>query len=547
MPSRASSSANSRRCRRWAGTRDGAFRDRRVISENPRVPAFRRADNRTGESRVEQIVTTINGLVWSPLLIILCLGAGLYFTIRTRFMQIRGFTEMVKLTFSGKSSQAGVSSFQALSMSMAGRIGIGNIAGVATAIAFGGPGAIFWMWVMGFLGASTSYIESTLAQIYKEKDNEGRYRGGPAYYIEKGLGMKWYALAFALATLIAAGLLMPGVQANAIADSIANACQGGALCGDLTGTWFGMDSRLALKGGIGVVVALLLGVIIFGGVKRIAMFAEIVVPFMAMAYILMAVVVMIINHELVPGMFRTIFSSAFGMHAGFGAMLGLAVEWGVKRGVYANEAGQGTGPHAAAAAEVSHPAKQGYVQAFAIYFDTMLVCTSTAFLILATGMYNVVDPNGGMLHEALPGIEAGAGYAQHGIESVLPGWGAGFVAMALFFFAFTTIMAYYYMAETNLTYLNGHRTRPWATGLLRVAILGMVVFGAVRSADLAWTFGDIGVGIMAWLNIIAILLLQKPALIALRDYERQKKLGLDPVFDPDAVGIANADFWRNRS
>ncbi|KLJ00985.1 alanine/glycine:cation symporter family protein [Luteimonas sp. FCS-9] len=493
---------------------------------------------------MDQLLTALNGLIWSKALIALCLGAGLWFTIRTRFMQVRGFVEMTRLTFTGQKSDAGVSSFQALAMSMAGRIGIGNIAGVATAIAFGGPGAVFWMWVMGFLGASTSYVESTLAQIYKEKDAEGRYRGGPAYYIEKAMGLKWYALAFAFATLVAAGLLMPGVQANAIADSIANACAGGAICGDLSGQWMGMDARIALKAGIGVVVALMLAVIIFGGVKRIAAFAELVVPFMAMAYILTAVTVMVINYDFVPTMFRIIFESAFGVHAGFGAMLGLAVEWGVKRGIYANEAGQGTGPHAAAAAEVSHPAKQGYVQAWAIYFDTMLVCTSTAFLILATGMYNVIGPEGAMLHQALPGVEPGSGFAQAGIESIIPGWGAIFVAIALFFFAFTTIMAYYYMAETNLTYLNNHLPRPGRTLLLRLALLGMVIFGAVRSAEMAWMLGDIGVGLMAWLNIVAILILQKPALQALRDYEVQKKQGLDPVFDPDKLGIRNAGFWR---
>lgn len=493
---------------------------------------------------MESIVSAVNGIIWSKALIAMCLGAGLFFSVRTRFMQVRGFLEMCRLTVRGQKSDAGVSSFQALAMSMAGRIGIGNIAGVATAIAFGGPGAIFWMWVMGFLGASTSYVECTLAQIYKEKDNEGRYRGGPAYYIEKGLGLKWYALLFALATLAAAGLLMPGVQANAIADSIANVCHGSALCGSLDAQWLGMEARLALKFGIGLTVAALLAVIIFGGVRRIANFAEVVVPFMALGYILMALVVMAINHDYVPEMFRIIFASAFGAHAGFGAMLGLAVEWGVKRGIYANEAGQGTGPHAAAAAEVSHPAKQGYVQAFAIYFDTMMVCTATAFLILSTGMYNVVGPEGALLHEALPGVQAGSGFAQHGIESVLPGWGAWFVAIALFFFAFTTIMAYYYMAETNLTYLNGHRARPLATLLLRLAIVGMVVFGAVRSAETAWALGDIGVGLMAWLNIIAILLLHKPALLALRDYERQKRLGLDPQFDPEALGIRNADFWK---
>jgi len=497
---------------------------------------------------VQSIIEWLNAIIWSKALIFMCLAAGLYFSFATRFMQVRGFVEMLRLTVRGQKSEAGVSSFQALAMSMAGRIGIGNIAGVATAIAFGGPGAIFWMWVMGFLGASTSYIESTLAQIYKVKDADGRYRGGPAYYIERAMGLKWYAMTFAVATIIAAGFLMPGVQANAIADSAANACTGTSLCGALDGQWLGLPAREAFKLGLGIVVALLLAVIIFGGVKRIANFAEVVVPFMAGGFILMAVTVMALNAERVPGMFALIFSSAFGGHAAFGALMGLAVEWGVKRGIYANEAGQGTGPHAAAAAEVSHPAKQGYVQAFAIYVDTMLVCTSTAFLVLSTGMYNVQAPDGGTpLFLGVPGVQEGPGFAQAAVESVLPGWGSAFVAVALFFFAFTTIMAYYYMAETNLSYVNHNRHRPLAVLVLRLGILGMVIFGAFHNASVAWALGDIGVGLMAWLNIIAILILRKPALLALRDYERQKKLGLDPVFDPEAMGIRNAEFWKRRA
>ena len=495
---------------------------------------------------MEQTLDFINGIIWSNALIGLCLGAGLWFSFRTRFMQVRGFAEMCRLTVTGQKSEAGVSSFQALAISMAGRMGIGNIAGVATAIAYGGPGAVFWMWVMGFLGASTSYIESSLAQIYKEKDAEGRYRGGPAYYIEKAMGLKWYAMAFAMATVVATGLLLPGVQANAIADSASNVLCSGGGCDAIGGSG---GAKLV----IGLVVAGLLATIIFGGIKRIANFAEVVVPFMALCFILMAVLVMVLNAEKVPGMFADIFSSAFGAHAAFGAIIGQAIAWGVKRGIYANEAGQGTGPHAAAAAEVSHPAKQGYVQAFAIYFDTMLVCTSTAFLLLSTGMYNtfrVVKDNGAEVLEAVvtgvPGLQPseGAQFTQAAVESVLPGWGAGFVAVALFFFAFTTIMAYYYMAETNLTYVAGVRKpHRLAILLLRLGIIGMVVFGAYHNAAVAWTLGDIGVGLMAWLNIIAILILQKPALLALRDYERQRKAGVEPVFDPEALGIRNAAFW----
>lgn len=476
---------------------------------------------------MEQFVNTLNGLIWSQPLIWLCLGAGLYFSLRTRFMQLRHVKEMFRLLLSGTKSDAGVSSFQALAMSLSGRVGIGNIAGVATAIAFGGPGAVFWMWVMAFLGASTAFIESTLAQVYKEKDEEGRYRGGPAYYIEKGMGQRWYAWIFAGVTVIATGVLLPGVQANGIALAASTA-------------WGTVPTATA------VVLVIGLGFIVFGGVKRIARFAEVVVPFMALAYLLVALVILLLNMDKVPDMVGLILRSAFGLEAGFGAVAGLAIEWGVKRGIYSNEAGQGTSPHAAAAAEVSHPAKQGLVQAFSVYVDTLLVCTATAFMILSTGMFNVHAPGGGMLAESLPGIAAGPGFAQAAVESVLPGWGASFVAMALFFFAFTTIVAYYYMAETNIAYINRKVSRPWMVFLLRIGILAAVTFGCVRTADMAWTLGDIGVGLMAWLNIVAILILQKPALACLRDFEAQKKAGKDPVFDPDALGIKKADVWRNR-
>ncbi len=474
---------------------------------------------------MESIVGALNDLIWSRALIVLCLGAGLYFSIRTRFMQVRGFAEMIRLLRDGKESEAGVSPFQALAMSLSGRVGTGNIAGVATAITFGGPGAVFWMWMVAFLGASTAFVESTLAQIYKEKDEKGQYRGGPAYYIEKAMGQRWYAWIFAVSTVIACGLLLPGVQANSIANGLQTAW-------DLPPT-----ASAAL-----LVVAL--GFIIFGGVHRIAHFAQLVVPFMALAYMLIALTILFLNVEKLPAVVTLIFGAAFGGQAAFGAVLGLAVEWGVKRGIYSNEAGQGTGPHPAAAAEVSHPAKQGYVQAFSVYVDTLLVCSATAFMILSTGMYNVVDASGSALVEHLPGIAAGPGYAQAAVETILPGWGAPFVALALLFFAFTTIVAYYYMAETNIAYINRHTHKPWMVLALRIGILSAVTYGTVRSASLAWGLGDIGVGLMAWLNIVAILILQRPALLALKDYEAQKKAGVDPVFEPEKLGIRNADFWK---
>ncbi len=479
---------------------------------------------------MDAFLNDLNAIIWSLALVGLCLGLGLYFSIRTGFMQVWGVPEMLRLMLNNKSSNSGVSSFQALTMSLAGRVGTGNIAGVATAIAFGGPGAVFWMWMMAFLGASTSYIECTLAQIYKEKDDQGRYRGGPAYYIEKAMGQKWYAWLFAVTTVIACGFLLPVVQVNTLATSMENA--------------FGLPPLLIAAG-----IALALGLIIFGGVKRIATFAEVVVPFMAVAYIVVAIVIMALNYDRVPAMFEMVLSSAFGVHAGFGAMLGLAVEWGVKRGIYSNEAGQGTGPHAAAAAEVQHPAQQGFVQAFSVYVDTLLVCSATAFMILSTGMYNVADPAsaGAFLYQALPGTAAGPGFPQAAVDSVAAGWGAGFVAVALLFFVFTTVVAYYYMAETNVTFINRKVHRPWLILLLRLTILGAVFLGVLRTAGGAWALGDIGVGLMAWLNLIAIVILQKPALAALRDYKRQKKAGVvDYEFDPQALGIRNAHYWERR-
>lgn len=457
-------------------------------------------------------------------MIYLCLGAGLFYSIATRFLQVRHLKDMIVLMFDGKSSDAGVSSFQALSMALSGRVGTGNIAGVATAIAFGGPGAIFWMWVMAFLGSASGFIEATLGQVYKSKQG-GQFRGGPAYYIEKGLKAKWYAILFAIVTVIATGFLLPGVQANSIASGINNA--------------FGISPWIT-----GIVLAGVLGAIIFGGVKRIANVAQVVVPFMALGYILVSLVVVFANLSQVPSMIALIFNSAFGTEAAFGGILGSAIMWGVKRGIYSNEAGQGTAPHAAAAAEVSHPAKQGIVQAFSVYVDTLFVCSATAFMILITGMYNVKPDGVAPIVNNLGDIEPGPIYTQQAVESVLPGFGAPFIAIALLFFAFTTIMAYYYMAETNLTYLNGNVKRVWSEYLLKIAMMGMVVYGSVKSAGLAWTLGDIGVGSMAWLNIIAMLLLTKPALRVLKDYERQKREGKDPVFDPVKAGVPYADFWE---
>lgn len=473
---------------------------------------------------MEQFVNAINDVIWSNALIILCLAAGIYFSITTRFLQVRYVKEMVRLLFDGKSSEQGVSSFQAFAIAISGRVGTGNIAGVATAIAMGGPGAVFWMWAIAFLGAASAFIEATLGQIYKEV-KDGQYRGGPAYYIEKGLGIKWYAVVFAIATIISTALLLPGVQSNSIALGVKNA--------------FGLPVEYT-----GILVCLLLALIIFGGVKRIGKVAEIVVPFMAGGYILMALIIIFYNYEKIPETFGLIFKSAFALEPTFAGIFGMAVAWGVKRGIYSNEAGQGTAPHPAAAAEISHPAKQGLVQAFSVYIDTLFVCTATALMILFTGKYNVLNPTGGFIVENVPGMAVGSEFTQNAVNTIFPSLGAGFVSIALFFFAFTTIMAYYYIAETNFSYLLEKGGNKWMIQALRIMIILATFYGSVKSASLAWTIGDIGVGLMAWLNIIAIFLLRKPAFAAFKDYEKQRKAGKDPVFVAKDLGIKNTTEWE---
>jgi len=491
---------------------------------------------------MQAAVDFINSIIWSPALIYLCLAAGLFYTVLTRFVQIRLFKEMLRLLVSGKGSDRGISSFQALTVSLSGRVGTGNIAGVAAAIGFGGPGAVFWMWVVALFGAATAYIEATLAQIYKEVDN-GEYRGGPAYYLEKAMGQKWYALVFAVATILACGVLLPTVQSNAIGNAVAQTFG----VGSLIETSMGVFSSTKII--TGLVIVLLLGFIIFGGVKRIANFAQVVVPFMALAYIVTACAVVVLNINQLPSIISVIVADAFTPMAGFGAAIG----WGVKRGVYSNEAGQGTAPHAAAAAEVQHPAQQGLVQSFSIYVDTLFVCSATAFMILITGAYNVGTEEAGFLIQNFPADVAAnsPAFTQLAIERMMPGLGNPFVALALFFFSFTTLMAYYYIAESNVVYIKRSIKLPGAIPVLKVVLMTAVFYGTVKAASLAWGLGDIGVGLMAWINIVGILIIffiGKPAIKALKDYEQQRKAGVENIhFDPQKLGIENADFWEERN
>ncbi len=481
---------------------------------------------------MDNIISTISSFVWSDIFIYLCLCTGLYFSIRTGFLQITYLKDMLRLLFAKKKGEEGISSFQAFALAISGRVGTGNIIGVATAIFYGGPGAIFWMWIIAFLGSASAFVEAMLGQLYKQKDGT-EFRGGPAYYIEKGLGVKWYAILFAVLTVISAGLLLPGVQSNAIASSVYNAFE-------LPTNYTGM-----------IVVALLV-LIIFGGVKRLGTVAEYVVPFMAGGYIIMTLVIIAMNYHQIPEVFTLIFKSAFSMDATFGGIIGMAIAWGVKRGIYSNEAGQGTAPHAAAAADVNHPAQQGLVQAFSVYVDTLFVCTATALMILFTGKYNVTHTDAAgkattLLQENLPGVDYN-GFTQAAVSHHFPGFGNSFVAIALFFFAFTTIMAYFYYADTNIVYLvKNEKTRKIISWIFKVAFLATVYFGTIRTADTAWAIGDIGVGLMAWVNIIAILLMSKIAMKVWKDYKQKRKQGQeDPSFNPKELGIKNAEFWEEK-
>jgi AGCS family alanine or glycine:cation symporter len=496
---------------------------------------------------MEGFISTLNSIVWSPALIYLCLGAGLFYSILTRFAQVRHFKEMCKLMLNNSESDKGISSFQALAVSLSGRVGVGNIAGVAAAIGFGGPGAVFWMWIVAFLGASTAYVESTLGQLYKVEEN-GQYRGGPAYYFERCLGWRWLGILFAVSAIIGCGIFLPGVQANAVGNAITQVFGEGTAVVTSFGE-VGSNKLIGLA-----FILIILAFIIFGGIKRIANFTQIVVPFMALGYIVLALIVVFLHLDRVPAIFSLIFSDAFTAQAGFGAAIG----WGVKRGIYSNEAGQGTGPHAAAAAEVEHPAQQGLVQAFSVYVDTLFVCTATALMILITGQYNVqtedfnaVAGTGTMILQNIDAATevASPAFTQLALLSVFGQFGQVFAGLAIFFFAFTTILAYYYITETNVAYLNRIFNNKLPSLVFKLLLMFMVAYGTVNSAGYIWNIGDLGVGFMAWVNVIGILVIffmYKPTMRCLRDYEEQKKLGGPVTFDPVKLGIKNATFWEKR-
>lgn len=488
-------------------------------------------------SFLDNLTTQIYNVLWALPLIILALGTGFYFSLRMKFPQLRLFKDMVHYLLGrdrkreDRTSKEGMSSFQAFALALGGRVGVGNIAGVATAICFGGPGAVFWMWIIAFIGAGTAFSESALAQLYKTRI-DGEYKGGPAYYIEKGMGgngfAKIFAVIFALAAILANGITGPTIQAFNFADAAHNA--------------FGLNPWIG-----GIAMAVCVAVVAFGGAKRLGRVSELIVPVMAIAYIIIALIILGINFKQIPEMFGLIFKGAFKMDSVYGAIWGSTVMWGVKRGIYSNEAGYGSGAHAAASAEVSHPAKQGLAQSFSVYVDTLFVCTATAIMILSTGMYNVTnEKTGEMITENLPGMAAGVGYTQKAIDSILPGVGSAFIAVAVFFFAFTTLLSFVLYTDVNISYVlrnKNEKTRSLWTTIFRIIIVLIVLVGATRSSVAAWNTADIGIGIMCWINFTALLILSSKAIKLLKDYERQKHLGLDPVFEPADLGIQNAELW----
>ncbi len=491
---------------------------------------------------LEEFSTRLCDFIWGTPLILILLGAGIYFSISTNFVQFRRIKKMKELLFTKNESDVGVSSFQAFAISVAGRVGTGNIAGVATAIALGGPGAMLWMWIIASVGAATSFIECTLGQIYK-REVDGEYRGGPAYYFEKVSGKRIFGVMFAILSIISMTLFVPGVQSNSISTAMVN------------GFFKNTQNPEQIKLIIGIIVAILLAIVIFGGTKKLGRIAEVVVPFMSVIYLTVAFLIILININELPGVIALIFREAFTPRAGMGGIVGTAVLNGVKRGIFSNESGQGTGPHAASAANVKHPAEQGLVQAFSVYFDTLLVCSATGFMILLTDSYNLVNKAGDVVYSGVnaSGLEIGPAYTQAAVSTVLGDIvGPAFVAIALFFFAFTTCMAYYYIAECNAVYLTSKKNK--GTGkyesnkvlifLTRILFLCGIVFFSFRSSAAVWNFADIGIGIMAWYNVIGILIIGRISIKTLRDYDRQISEGIEyPEFDPEALGIKNSREW----
>lgn len=451
---------------------------------------------------METLIDSLNGILWNYVLIYGLLGAGFFFTVRLGAPQFLHFGEMLRVITSAPSTdKRGITPFQALTVSLASRVGTGNLAGVAVALTLGGPGAIFWMWVVALVGMATAYSESTLAQLYKVETKTGDFRGGPAFYISKGLNAPWAGSLFSVCLIFSFGLIFVAVQSNSIAEALTGA--------------FGVD-----KIWVGIAVAVVAGIVIFGGIKAIARVAEILVPFMAGAYLLIAILVMSLNITEVPGMIWLIVSSALGLQEAAGGVAGgvmAAMLNGIKRGLFSNEAGMGSAPNIAAVATPSphHPSSQGLVQAFGCFIDTILVCTATALMILLSGALGTDDATGMQL-------------TQNALNEHLGVIGSYFIAIAIIFFAFTSILGNYSYAENAMTFLGLEGTVPMT--ILRAACLGMVVWGAAQTVTTVFNFADAAMGVMAVINLTAILLLSGTVYRLTKDYFGQRSAGQEPTF-----------------
>lgn len=466
------------------------------------------------------IVSTISGWLYGYILIALLIGAGLYFSVRTGFVQLRLLGESIRVIKEPRKDRDAISSFQALMVSTASRVGTGNIVGVTGAIIAGGPGAVFWMWIIALVGGASAFVESTLAQIYKKRGENGSY-GGPAYYIKQALHSPALGGAFAVALILT---YMGGFNALASYNMT-----------DFVKVYFPGENATLV---IGAVIAILAALVILGGGKRISKVTQVVVPFMAMLYIGVALVVVILNIENLPVMFQLIFSEAFNPQSAFGGLMGAAMMNGIKRGLYSNEAGIGSAPNAAASADVSHPVKQGLVQMLSVFLDTLVICTATAFMILCTNL----DAS---LYIDAAGNTMNAAYIQDSLAASFGAFGSFFITAALALFAYTTLIGNYFYAEMNISYLykdaQSNKTFMFCYRLLAVVI---IFIGAQFSAGLAWDLADVLMGFMALINVPVCLILGGTAFRALDDYIKQRKEGKDPVFKAADIGIHDTEYWK---
>lgn len=467
---------------------------------------------------INDILTKINDVMYTYILIIMLVGAGIYFTLRTRVVQIRLLKDGIKAMLDkpeemGEDGKKKVSSFQALMISTASRVGTGNIAGIATAIAAGGPGAVFWMWLMAVLGGASAFVESTLAQIYKVK-RAGQFRGGPSYYMEKALGRRWMGVLFSILLIICFAYGFNGLQAYNMSSAMEY--------------YIANYTETSVPMILGLVLAVLTGLVIWGGVHRIGFITSVVVPIMACVYILIGIVTMILHISELPGVFAVILENAFDFRAMAGGMAGSAVVIGIKRGLFSNEAGMGSAPNASASAEVDHPVTQGLVQVISVFIDTLLICSSTAMMLLVSGI------------QGQSGVLDGIPYVQAAISANIGTWGIHFITFSIFAFAFSSVIGNYYYAESNILFIKDSKV---LLNVFRATCCLVVFLGAQADFTLVWNIADITMGAMAIVNIIAIFLLSGISMKALKDYEDQKKSGKKPVFRGENIGIKDT-VWK---